>query len=321
VLSKIRREQSGLAQLSISNDGMLVWAEGGDGALSRFVWVTPGGRVTDTVSFVPPVEVGSYALSANGKKLAYSAVAPDRTATLMIADLDRRVIDPLMYPARLDPMDWIHHDQALSAVMIHPDGPARGAIVTMGAKGVVVDTTEGRAITESPDGSMRCLSLIAFAANSVQYPVLLVGGGSGARDTVMLDKTGDNCRFSPDGRFVSWNAGGAIFAASTERGRSRDRIRIASGGAEARWSADSRTILYRGTGAWYSIAAPGPDLKPVGTEHLLFKANFLQALASWDLAPDGRFLLLAGEAPERANRLHVITNFGKYLSDKLVQTP
>jgi hypothetical protein len=38
-------------------------------------------------------------------------------------------------------------------------------------------------------------------------------------------------------------------------------------------------ISYRGTGAWYSIAAPGPDLKPVGAPHLLFKGNFLQALA------------------------------------------
>jgi hypothetical protein len=74
-------------------------------------------------------------------------------------------------------------------------------------------------------------------------------------------------------------------------------------------------MYYRGTSAWYSVAAPGSDLKPVATPHLLFTGNFLQALASWDRAPDGRFLLLAGQAPEHAIRLRVITNFGKYPSE------
>jgi eukaryotic-like serine/threonine-protein kinase len=319
LFSNIRREQSGLAQLSISNEGTLAWVEGGDGALSRFVWVSETGRVMDTVSFTPATEVGSYALSGDGRRIAYSAVGPDRVSRLMIADLDRRVVDAVPFPERLDPMNWTRKDEVLSAILVHANGTTRGASVSMATGRAAVDTTGGLLATESHDGSMRCLELTSFTAVDVPQPVLLIHTGS-APDTVMLDRSGSNCRFSPDGRFASWNGlRGNVFAAATERGRSKGRISVAQGGGEAQWSADSRTIYYRGQDAWYSVAAP--DAKLADTPHLLFRGNFLQALASWDRAPDGRFLLLAGEPAERVNRLRVITNFGNYLAERMAKNP
>lgn len=68
---------------------------------------------------------------------------------------------------------------------------------------------------------------------------------------------------------------------------------------------------------WFVVsAAPGPE----GTgapPRLLLRGAFNQALSSWDLGPDGRFLLLEGLPPMRATHLNVITNFPRYVEEKL----
>jgi len=65
------------------------------------------------------------------------------------------------------------------------------------------------------------------------------------------------------------------------------------------------------------VPAPLADLKPAGSPRLLFKGGYLQALASWDRGPDGRFLLLIGEQARPLTHLNVITDFPRFLADKL----
>ena len=109
-----------------------------------------------------------------------------------------------------------------------------------------------------------------------------------------------------------------MFVAATEGALRGRRVQLASGGAdEPRWSADGKTIIYRSGNRWFAVPAPTADVKPAGAPRLLFEGPYLQAWSSWDLAPDGRLLLLKGQPPLRTTRLNVITNFGELVRRKL----
>ena len=84
-----------------------------------------------------------------------------------------------------------------------------------------------------------------------------------------------------------------------------------------RWSADGRTLIYRTGNKWFSVPsepAPNGQLVP---PRLVLEGTYNQAWASWDLTPDGRLLLLKSEPPVRASHINVLTNFPRFVDDKL----
>jgi hypothetical protein len=319
VLSDVRREQSGTAQLAISDDGTLVWSSGDDGAAARFVWADRTGQVEDTLQFIPPVEVSSFALMDGGRKLAYSAIAADGRATLMVADLERHVIDRVPFAVRLDPLDWLPHANALTAVMVRPDGSWRPTIIHFGGTTPAVDTTLGSLLAESSDGRLVCHEP-SFTDEKQTALILFRSAAPG--DSAVYDPDGSGCRFSPDGQFVLWRASAnGLVVAPTGRLSPADRVSVGPRNVEPRWSADGREVIYRSVTGWYSTPAPGPQMKPGGKTRLLFRGDFLQAFDSWDCGPDGRFLLLVGRPPVPVTHLNVITNFGRVLAEKLGRAP
>ena len=139
------------------------------------------------------------------------------------------------------------------------------------------------------------------------------------RDSIRFDVSGHWCRFSPDGHRIAWvtqNEG--LFVAPVEAGTQRSRRKVALAGAdEPYWSPDGRELYYRDANRWFAVsAAPGPG-GTVAPPRLLLRGSFSQAAASWALGPDGRFLLLDGPAPMRATHLNVITNFPRFVEEKL----
>ena len=234
----------------------------------------------------------------------------------MIADLQRRVVDRVDYPYRLDPLNWVRGGRAFAALLSHPDGSGHGALVRFDGPSITVDTSQPRVQNESSDGTLRCLESPDIFTNPYGTQIFLQGTAPGA-DSVQMDNSGIMCRFSPDGRFMSWNNADGLFVAATGAGQG-GRVRVAPPGAgEGRWSADGHRIFYRNASSWYVVSAPTADLMPVDQPRLLFSGRFLQALASWDRGPDGRSLLLLGEPPLRTTRLSIITGFPQYLEQKL----
>jgi hypothetical protein len=325
ILGRVRREQSGQAHFAVSGDGTLVWADGDDGGISRFVSVTPEGRVEDTL-FVAPTDVASYALSADGRRLAFSHLETDGRITLAVADLERRVVDPVPYPVPLHPDDWVRGGRAISVTLDHGDGSVRPALVTMNGARASVDTLSWLLGDESRDGRFRCQSHVLGGAVRSWSPVRWWSTAQPS-DTMKLADAGVWCRFSPDGRFVAWNGPvsdvgeGGIFVAATAGSNAGARVQVAPDDAdEPRWTTDGRKIRYRRATRWFEVPAPTSELKPTGNPRLLFEGDYLQAWASWDMGPDGRLLLLQGVPPLRLTRLNVITNFRRYLEQKLAQS-
>ena len=172
---------------------------------------------------------------------------------------------------------------------------------------MTLDTTGVQYYASSADGQLRCSSLgIYFSSSS-------------PRDSVRFDKAGNWCRFSPDGKTISWddqNSGLMVAPVSPSAASQRRRI-AATGANEARWSRDGKELIYRQGNEWWAVPVqPTPGGK-LPTPRLVLRGTYNQAYASWELAPDGRLLLLQGIPPVKMQHLNVITNFQRFVNQKL----
>ncbi len=129
-------------------------------------------------------------------------------------------------------------------------------------------------------------------------------------------------RLSPDMRWLAYQ--------STENGRSEvfvqpwpalDARHMVSpdGGDEPSWSRDGRELFFRQDDRMMAVrVAPGPGFQP-GDPVELFRGAYMRDIAtdqSYDVAPDGRFLMLR-PASEARQEIQVIYNWGTELRRRL----
>ena len=309
IVTGVRTEgSSGFAHIAVSSSGTAVWVAGGDADQARFVWVGRDGRILDTLP-IPAEHVTSFALSTDGYRVAYSTPASAGRTTIHVADLARRVIDTATFAAYLKPRRWVQGNQAipLQGRVFTGQGPRRDLrrLLRVTASSLALDSISTEVTDESADGSARC------APQGLWY-------GRGARDSVRTSLALGQCTLSADGRTIAWRDGPTLYLAPVGADVERLRVMIGDSGMdEPLFSRDGRELIMRNANAWYSVAVPtnGAPLQP---PRLLFRGSFNNADgASWALAPDGRFLMLQGPPPIRATHLNVITNFPRFIEEKL----
>ena len=304
IVTGIRHEAgTGVVQLAYSAGGTFAWLAGSDASVSRFVLVSPHGGPVDTLP-VPPANVNSYALSTDGNRLAYTITLPGNATVVRILDRRRNVTDSAQFPIDLQVLNWVDADSALSMISV---AIRRDVVVRDLGGRMRLDSSAARYQASSRDGRMRC------GVNGTFWNV------AAPRDTIRFDRRGNWCRFSPDARHLSWDEQSTgAFVAPTTRNAAAARQRIAPVGAnEARWSADGREVLYRMGNRWYAVPSQPPQNGSLATPRLVLEGTYNQAYASWELAPDGRLLLLQGTPPKPATHVNVITNFPRYVAEKL----
>jgi tRNA A-37 threonylcarbamoyl transferase component Bud32 len=310
VLTGIRND-AGMPHVALATDGTLAWMRGGDGERGKFVWADSTGAVTDSV-FADRDNVYSFALTNDGKRVAYNTISSDGRARLYIVSTDRHVIDDVKMDLPLEPLDWTNGDRSLIVLVHRRDGTARRGVITWRDGTAALDTSEASFSNSSADGTSRCAGTTG---------VVEIWKRSAPADRIRLyDELGSWCRFSPDGRYLTWANQGAIYVAPTDHDGARHRVKVSGDGVngadEPRWSADGRRIYYRNGNRWYVVDAPIIGATP-RAPRLLFQGHFLQANASWALGPGGRFLLLAGQNAPPARAIGVITNFPTFVDRKL----
>jgi hypothetical protein len=254
--------------------------------------------------------VNSYALSSDGNRLAYSITRPGNTSVIRIFDRRRNLLDSVSLPMDVAIGNWVDGETALSAMLPNAQANRFYAIIRGLDGKATVDSSGVQYYASSPDGRTRCAaSGIFFSAAS-------------PRDSVRFDRQGNWCRFSRDGKNISWDdQASGLMVTTADANAAPARRRIAPMGAnEARWSRDGRELIYRNGNQWFAVPAQPPAGGTLAPPRLVLKGTYNQAWASWDLAPDGRFLLLQGAPPARANHLNVITNFPRYVEAKLKAT-
>lgn len=140
----------------------------------------------------------------------------------------------------------------------------------------------------------------------------------GSREPVMLLETAANedlGRLSPDERWLAY--------VSDESGRNEvyvrpfpalDRRFIVStnGGDEPRWSHDGSELFYLEDTRMMAVAIETePDFEP-GLPKMLFEHDWMQRGVSFDVAVDGRFVMIRDETPP-ATSIEVVLNWTQQL--------
>ena len=85
-----------------------------------------------------------------------------------------------------------------------------------------------------------------------------------------------------------------------------------NGGDEPRWSHDGRELFYLGDTRMMAVAIETePDFEP-GLPEMLFEHDWMQPRSSFDVAADGRFVMIRDETPP-VTSIEVVLNWSQEL--------
>jgi eukaryotic-like serine/threonine-protein kinase len=130
--------------------------------------------------------------------------------------------------------------------------------------------------------------------------------------------------FSPDGHFVAYTSDESgdyqVFVQPYPPTGEKQQVSSTEGGNEEPvWSRDGRELFYRNGRRW--IAVPVTMTRPrftVGAARVLFEGDYINVPGlSYDVARDGRFLLLEPIDQPRRTDLNVVENWFEELKRKV----
>jgi serine/threonine-protein kinase len=166
--------------------------------------------------------------------------------------------------------------------------------------------------------------LIYRTAPGVKYPRDILARRLTGDTTLVPLVTGPNTeslpRVSPNGRWLAYQ--------SNETGRfeiyvrpfpgSGARVQVSdSGGTEAIWGRDGRSLYYRGAvGEVMHVDVTTAGAFSIGTRRVMLTGDYLtdSSHPNWDVAPDGRFLMLRRSGAEA--QTIVVHNFAREVREK-----
>ncbi len=288
--------ESGSAQLSLSNNGILAYATEWSGASGRVVWVDRGGRQT-LVDTTWSGQFGTLDLAKDESRLAVTTYTDAgqqiHTKSLPAGPLARVTLGGQFFTRP----NW------------HPDG-RRLAYISSGR--AVIQRADGSAAAETLVTHPRGVGEIEFAPDGLRF-LVRTGGSAGARD-IHLGKQGDSVlqplvsgpadefapAVSPDGRwfaYVSSESGrNEVFVRSLDDpGAGRTQV-SAGGGQEVRWAPSGRELFYRtGSGAMMAVEViTGPAFQARPPRRLVTTPGMTgdSYHHAYEVARDGRFLMI-----------------------------
>jgi Tol biopolymer transport system component len=119
-------------------------------------------------------------------------------------------------------------------------------------------------------------------------------------------------RFSPDGHWLAYTGGGDVYVRPYPGPGGRLPI-SSDGGNEPVWSRTGRELFYRHGNQMMSVAIATTPVLTAGSPRILFEGSYLASDtggAGYDVAPDGRFLMVEPLEPERpATAIDVVINW------------
>ena len=308
------------AKVALSASGTLVYMRGR--AQLQPVLVTREGR-TPTVVIDEPRNYSTPRYSPDGRRIAMTVYTSTST-DIWVYDVDRRTFSRLTATDENVRPEWMPDGKSVIFVSARK---GMRAIWKQAADGgseaelLYVPKQEPFEAIVSPDAKWlvyRTAPGLEFSRDILAVP--LAAPTSGERVVTPLvtgPETESLPRFSPNGKWLAYQ--------SNESGRFEIYVRpfpnnaarvpvSASGGNEPLWGRDGRSLYYRGpVGEVIKVDVTTGDQFSIGASATVSTGDYLgnSTHANWDIAPDGRFLMLkrAG-AP---SQMIVVHNWGKEL--------
>jgi Tol biopolymer transport system component len=318
VIEGVQTGPHGQALFSLASDGTLAYVATELPDDSVPVWVGRDGAVTEVG--LPARAYSAPRLSPDGKTMAVN-IADGRSTDIWIGSTERATLERLTFERGLD---WSFRSLSFS-----PDGTQLAyAEDTNGGSRLVSQAMDrsspGRewlvwklAIGPSrwlPDGDGVFVS--TRGADSGGDLMVMRPSESGP-PTRLVDEPGNQFgpTPSPDGRYVAY--------ASDETGRfevfvtpypgpGAKRQLTTDGASEPVWSPDGREVFYRSGDRMMAIPVTTTPSLVTGRPRVVFEGRFVEGAAglpAYDVARDGRFLMLRPEGERPPRELRVLLNW------------
>jgi hypothetical protein len=318
-------------QFAISDEGGLVYGEGGAAALAPEVtltWVDRQGG-TRPLREKPGMFVEPR-LSPDGRRLALTAVA-DQSIDIWVLELARETMTRLTFEQGNDSIPFWTPDGKQVTFSSDRAGGWNAFSVASDGSGEPVQLTKSEhpttATSWSPDGK-----LLAFQQLNPDTKLDIgVFSVEDDEETIFLATPFDEFQavFSPDGRWLGYT--------SNESGREEVYIRAfpgpggkwqisTEGGSHAMWAPSGRELFYRHRNQMMAVPIePTGSALSLGRAVSLFEGNYrkapfsVQELVYYDVAGDGeRFVMMAPFQREGdPTRLHVVLNWFEELKSRV----
>jgi len=312
----------GVAHYAISTDGTLVYAAGGDETLGRLVWVDRQKNIAPLP--FPPARYRKFEISPNGQQLAI--LTPGVTWDVSIFDLESGTSRRLTLEGNSDFPIWTPDGKRITF-----DNDRNGtrniywklADGSGDAEQLTSSQDRQSPFSWSPDGKI----LIFIEENSVtgvDIWELSTDGDRKAEPLLVTPSTEGLLALSPDGRWLAYTSDESgnyqIYVSPYPVTEERHQVSTAPGSEEPIWSQSGDELFYRNGLRWMSsVITTEPEFKWEEPREL-FRGNYLNVFGhSYDVAPDGRFLLFQGDQPLTITNLNVIQNWFEELK-RLVPT-
>lgn len=302
VLRGVRHPSNGGADYALSATGTLVYVPVAEESTGRatLAWVDGNGvaierAVSDVVS-----NARDPRLSPDGRRLLLTT-DPISDADLWLYDLGGRPPTPIALEG--NNISGVFSPDGTQVAYGRFSGLVSGTILTMPSDG-------STAARELHPGTLRgaprhwsaadeLLFVDAFRGNIFAIPV---AGAGEIRDVVVTDDAEYDPALSPNGRWLAY--------ASNRTGETEVWIKgypegapmrvSRNGGYEPRWSSDGRELFYLEGRSMMAVAVETEDAFSFSAPVELFTGPYFfdatSAVASYDVAPDGRFLMIQPQA-------------------------
>jgi DNA-binding winged helix-turn-helix (wHTH) protein/Tol biopolymer transport system component len=289
---------SGTAQMAVSDNGLFLYASGGNRALSRPAWVGEDGRV-DYLPMPAAVYI-ALDLSPDGARLAlHLADVTDHVLVYGTKDFEAIRLDglkdgPLARPWHLGVPAWSPdgRDLALTSWQDRNEGPWSVEVRRVDDPGFAGPKWVAQhmlvALNWTPDGKR-----LAFNTQPTNR-----FGFAGAGESLQLwpDEPAGDPAVSPNGRWVAFNHRGNVHIRSYPDGGNLRQVST-NGGYSPVWCGCG-DLFYMHGGAWYgrqwmrvTFSDDGTNLK-WSRPRVAFHTDIAAGPRSYDISPDGKRLLV-----------------------------
>jgi dipeptidyl aminopeptidase/acylaminoacyl peptidase len=277
----------------------------GERPSNRLVWVTREGRVEPLRA-----PVGNYhqpALSPDGHRIAVTVSDND----VWIFDRDREMLEPATFGGHNYWPIWTPNGKRIVYASSR-NGPLE--LFWKSADASLGDEKLGKGSSPqsiSPNGST--LMYADYGSRDTGLYLLPLLGDR--RPSPFIKSPFITCMalFSPDGRYVAYTSNDSgvfeTYVRPFDAPEPRTRISTA-GGLEPLWSRDGSELFYRSGDAMMAVEVSMQPAFSARRPHELFRGRFRPGgRTNYDVAPDGRFLMIEELESAPVTQIHVVLDW------------
>jgi eukaryotic-like serine/threonine-protein kinase len=308
-----------------SDNGLLFYHKAVPRAGRQLLWFSREGKSLGQVGV--EANYGNVDISPKGDRAAVDIVT-NGNQDIWVVDLERAIAQPITFDAGRDwTASWSPDGNQLAFASTRSSADGTTKIYAKSSTGTGTETALSSGdvssipVNWSSDGKYIVFSRLRQFANTAGYDTWLLPTFGDRKPTPLLETGFDKfqARVSPNSSFVAYStneSGTYQIVVQTFPDTSGGKWQIsADGGVEPKWGRDGRELYYLSLdGKLMSVAISGPSFtasRPVELFQTPLTVNGAQPTRDrrYDIAPDGRFLMVVPSSTSAPTPYSVIVNW------------